>query len=108
MSLEDALALAGVTEEGLYLALAEQYDPAGPGGPQGRPLHQDPDLEGFRMGGDGQPLFYLTARSDDREDSAADAVSGRSTSISGPLGPSPAIIRTTSTACPLWSRRRSA
>ena len=28
------------------------------------------------MGGDGQPLFYLTARSDDREDSAADAVSG--------------------------------
>ena len=36
---------------------------------------QDPDLEGFRMGGDGQPLFYLTARSDDREDSAADAVS---------------------------------
>lgn len=27
VSLEDALALAGVTEEGLYLALAEQYDP---------------------------------------------------------------------------------
>ena len=77
VSLEDALALAGVTEEGLYLALAEQYDPELAQEVPGADLCiQDPDLEGFRMGGDGQPLFYLTARSDDREDSAADAVSG--------------------------------
>ena len=77
VSLEDALALAGVTEEGLYLALAEQYDPELAQEVPGADLCiQDPDLEGFRMGGDGQPLFYLTARSDDQEDSAADAVSG--------------------------------
>lgn len=63
MSLEDALALAGVTEEGLYLALAEQYDPELAQEVPGADLCiQDPDLEGFRMGGDGQPLFYLTAR----------------------------------------------
>ena len=33
-------------------------------------------LEGFRMGADGQPIFYLTARVDDRDDAVNDAVSG--------------------------------
>ena len=107
VSLEDALALAGVTEEGLYLALAEQYDPELAQEVPGADLCiQDPDLEGFRMGGDGpsstSPPAPTTGRTARRTPSA-----GRSTSISGPLGPSPAMNSTTS-ACPRWFRRRSA
>ena len=77
VTLEDALALAGQTEEGLYQALAGQYDPTlGQEVPGADLCIQNQALEGFRMGADGQPIFYLTARTDDRDDSVQDAVSG--------------------------------
>lgn len=60
MSLEDALALAGVTEEGLYLALAEQYDPELAQEVPGADLCiQDPDLRASAWVGTAKPLFYL-------------------------------------------------
>ena len=88
LTLEDALSIAGQTEEGLYQALADQYAPElerqsqeltqnqAPENPPVNLAIQFPTLEGFRMGADGQPVFYLTARVDDREDWVNDAVSG--------------------------------
>ena len=85
---EDALELAGQTEAELYQALSDQYEPAlaqqsqeitqnqGSGAPPVDLAIQFPSLEGFRMGADGQPIFYLTARVDDRDDAVSDAVSG--------------------------------
>ena len=87
MSLSDALELAGQTEEGLCQALAEQSAPQlaqqsqeitqnqAPGRPSVDLALQNQALEGFRMGADGQPIFYLTARVDDRDDAVNDAVS---------------------------------
>lgn len=86
--LQDALTLAGQTEDGLHQALAEQYAPEliqqsqsltqylSSGLPPVDLSLQNPTLEGFRMGTDGQPIFYLTARVDDRDDAVYDAVSG--------------------------------
>lgn len=77
VTLADALALAGQTEDELYRALASQYDPLlGEDVPGADLCIQNQALEGFRMGMDGQPVFYLTARTDDRDDSVQDAVSG--------------------------------
>ena len=88
LTLEDALSIAGQTEEELYQALAVQYAPElerqsqeltqnqAPENPPVDLAIQFPTLEGFRMGADGQPIFYLTARVDDREDWVNDAVSG--------------------------------
>ena len=88
LTLEDALSIVGQTEEGLYQALADQYAPElerqsqeltqnqAPENPPVDLAIQFPTLEGFRMGADGQPIFYLTARVDDREDWVNDAVSG--------------------------------
>ena len=83
--MEDALALSGQTAEGLYAALAQQYAPELEqqsetlGGDMDQPVElciQNQAPEGFRMGGDGKPVFYLTARTDDRDDALMDAVSG--------------------------------
>jgi len=90
VTMEDALAMAGTTEEELYQALADQYDPELAQRSLELSQFQDPEysdvpidlciqnqvLEAFRIGADGQPIFYLTARSDDRDDSVSDAISG--------------------------------
>ena len=77
VTLAEALDLAGQTEEGLCRALADQYDPVvRKDNPDADVCIQNQALEGFRMGGDGQPIFYLTARTDDRDDSVQDMVSG--------------------------------
>ena len=88
MTQEDALKLAGQTEAGLYQALSDQYGPELAqqsqeitqnqvlGAPPVDLAIQNQSLEGFRMGADGQPVFYLTARVDDRNDAVSDAVSG--------------------------------
>ena len=79
VSTQDALALAGLNEKGLL----EQVD----GLVQARldlnsqelgfplALH-NLTLEGFRIRADGQPVFYLTGREDDADDSLRDGVSG--------------------------------
>ena len=72
VTLPEALELAGQTEEGLCQALADQLDPVF----DADVCIQNQALEGFRMGSDGQPVFYLTARTDDRDDSIQDTVSG--------------------------------
>lgn len=72
VTLAQALELAGQTEEGLCQALANQFDPVF----DADVCIQNQALEGFRMGPDGQPVFYLTARTDDRDDSVQDTVSG--------------------------------
>ena len=72
VTLAQALGLAGQTEEGLCQALADQFDPVF----DADVCIQNQALEGFRMGSDGQPVFYLTARTDDRDDSVQDMVSG--------------------------------
>ncbi len=77
VTLEDALALAGQTEDGLCRALAEQYDPQlKQEAPDADLCVQSQQVEGFRIGADGKVLFYVTARIDDRDDSVQDAVSG--------------------------------
>ena len=77
VTLDEALALAGQTEAGLCQALADQFNPTlGQDVPDADLCIQNQALEGFRMGADGQPLFYLTARTDDRDDTVLDAVSG--------------------------------
>ena len=77
LTLDQALGLAGQTEEGLCQALAEQYAPIlREENPGADVCLQSQALEGFRMGPDGQPVFYLTARTDDRDDSVQDMVSG--------------------------------
>ena len=77
VTLEDALELAGQTTDGLCQALADQYDPTlGQDIPGADLCIQDQVVEGFRMGADGQPIFYLTARVDDRDDAVSDFVSG--------------------------------
>ena len=77
LTLDQALELAGQTEEGLCQALAEQYAPIlREDNPGADVCIQSQALEGFRMGPDGQPVFYLTARTDDRDDSVQDMVSG--------------------------------
>lgn len=77
VTLGDALNLAGQTEHGLCQALADQYDPSlGQEVPGADLCIQNQVVEGFRMGTDGQPLFYLTARVDDRDDTVSDSVSG--------------------------------
>ena len=77
VTLEDALALAGQTEDSLCRALAEQYDPQlKQEAPDADLCIQSQQVEGFRIGADGRVLFYLTARIDDRDDSVQDAVSG--------------------------------
>lgn len=77
VTLAQALELAGQTEEGLCQALAQQFDPiVQKDNPDADVCIQNQALEGFRMGSDGQPVFYLTARTDDRDDSVQDTVSG--------------------------------
>ena len=77
VTLDDALELAGQDEAGLFQALADQYDPTLEQDVPGADLCiQDQTLEGFRMGAAGRPVFYLTARTDDRDDGVQDAVSG--------------------------------
>ena len=77
VTLDQALALAGQTEAGLCQALADQFNPTlGQDVPDADLCIQNQALEGFRMGADGQPVFYLTARTDDRDDTVLDAVSG--------------------------------
>lgn len=75
--LEEALTLAGQTEDSLCQALADQYDPTLNQDLLGADLCiQNQGVEGFRMGEDDQPIFYLTARVDDRDDTVSDFVSG--------------------------------
>lgn len=77
VTLEEALELAGQTADDLYQALADQYDPTlGQDIPGADLCIQNQTVEGFRMGADDQPIFYLTARVDDRDDTASDFVSG--------------------------------
>lgn len=77
VTLEDALKLADQTEEGLCQALADQYDPTLVQDVPGTDLCiQNQVVEGFRIGTDGQPIFYLTARVDDRDNAVSDYVSG--------------------------------
>ncbi len=77
VTLAQALELAGQTEEALCQALAQQFDPiVQKDNPDADVCIQKQALEGFRMGSDGQPVFYLTARTDDRDDSVQDTVSG--------------------------------
>lgn len=77
VTLDQALEMVGQTEEELIQALAEQYDPIlAEEIPGIRVCIQNQALEGFRMGQDGQPVFYLTARVDDAADEAEDAISG--------------------------------
>lgn len=77
VTLEEALELAGQTADDLCQALADQYDPTlGQDIPGADLCIQNQTVEGFRMGADGQPIFYLTARVDDRDDTASDFVSG--------------------------------
>ena len=77
VTLEEALSLAGETEQGLYDALSAQYAPElAEQMPDADLIFHSPALEAFRMGADGQPVFYLTARVDDRDDTVQDAVSG--------------------------------
>lgn len=77
VTLEEALELAGQTADGLCQALADQYDPTlGQDIPGADLCIQNQTVEGFRMGADDQPIFYLTARVDDRDDTASDFVSG--------------------------------
>jgi hypothetical protein len=77
VSLEQALELAGVTREELYADLAEHYEAQfAQEYPELDLRIHSPALEGFRMGADGAPLFYLTARVDDADDAVQDGVSG--------------------------------
>ena len=77
VTLEEALELAGQTVDDLCQALADQYDPTlGQDIPGADLCIQNQTVEGFRMGADDQPIFYLTARVDDRNDTASDFVSG--------------------------------
>lgn len=77
VTLEEALELAGQTADDLCQALADQYDPTlGQDIPGADLCIQNQTVEGFRMGADDQPIFYLTARVDDRDDTASDFVSG--------------------------------
>lgn len=77
VTLAQALELAGQTEDGLCQALAQQFDPiVQKDNPDADVCIQNQALEGFRMGSDGQPVFYLTARTDDRDDRVQDTVSG--------------------------------
>ncbi len=77
VTLEEALELAGQTEDGLCQALSDQYDPTlGQDIPGADLCIQNQVVEGFRMGTDGDPIFYLTARVDDRNDAVSDFVSG--------------------------------
>ena len=77
VTLEEALELAGQTVDDLCQALADQYDPTlGQDIPGADLCIQNQTVEGFRMGADDQPIFYLTARVDDRTDTASDFVSG--------------------------------
>ena len=77
VTLEEALELAGQTADDLCQALADQYEPTlGQDIPGADLCIQNQTVEGFRMGADDQPIFYLTARVDDRDDTASDFVSG--------------------------------
>lgn len=77
VTLEQALEMVGQTETGLLQALKEQYDPVlAEEIPDIQVCIQNQALEGFRMGQDGQPIFYLTARVDDVDDTVEDALSG--------------------------------
>ena len=77
VTIEDALALAEVTEQELYDALSTQYDPQlAEMHPDANVIIQNRVLDGFRMGNDGQPVFYLTARIDDADDTVQDSISG--------------------------------
>ena len=77
VTLENALEAAGQTADGLCQALADQYDPSlGKEVPGANLCIQNQVVEGFRMDTDGQPVFYLTARVDDRDDAVSDFVSG--------------------------------
>ena len=76
---EDALALAGLNEKGLLDQVTEQIQA------QIDREYQEYDfqlalhnltLEGFRIKANGQPVFYLTGRTDDMDDAVLDAVSG--------------------------------
>lgn len=77
VTLEEALELAGQTADDLCQALADQYNPTlGQDIPGADLCIQNQTVEGFRMGADDQPIFYLPARVDDRDDTASDFVSG--------------------------------
>ncbi len=73
----DALALAGLNERALLDQVAEQLEPEmNPEGQAYKIALHNLTLEGFRIKTDGQPVFYLTGRMDDVDDSLVDAVSG--------------------------------
>ena len=79
VSIEDALARAGLNEKGLLDQVTEQVQA------QIDREYQEYDfqlalhsltLEGFRIKADGQPVFYLTGWVDDVDDAVLDAISG--------------------------------
>ena len=77
VSAGDALALAGLNEKALLDQVAEQLEPEmNPEGQAYKIALHNLTLEGFRIKTDGQPVFYLTGRMDDVDDSLVDAVSG--------------------------------
>ena len=77
VSAETALALAGLNEKGLLDQVAEQMEPEmNPEGQGYQIALHNLTLEGFRVKADGQPVFYLTGRMDDVDDTVLDAVSG--------------------------------
>ena len=77
VSAETALALAGLNEKGLLDQVAEQMEPEmNPDGQGYQIALHNLTLEGFRVKADGQPVFYLTGRMDDVDDTVLDAVSG--------------------------------
>ena len=77
VSAETALALAGLNEKRLLDQVAEQMEPEmNPDGQGYQIALHNLTLEGFRVKADGQPVFYLTGRMDDVDDTVLDAVSG--------------------------------
>lgn len=77
VSAETALTLAGLNEKGLLDQVAEQMEPEmNPDGQGYQIALHNLTLEGFRVKADGQPVFYLTGRMDDVDDTVLDAVSG--------------------------------
>ena len=79
VSVEEALALAGLNEKGLLDQVTEQVQLQIDRDSQeyGFPLAlHNLTLEGFRVKADGQPVFYLTGRVDDVDDEVQDNISG--------------------------------
>lgn len=77
VTVEDALKLASTTQEAILTQLSKQIDrELAKSFPELDLRIQSPTLEGFRIRADHKPVFYLTARVDDADDTVQDAVSG--------------------------------